>query len=135
MTAASGVGAPASAPAPKSPLGLRLPPFRNLCLCSHRKPFGRQACLSACRLRTLSGASFRFKECESFFYQPVADAPVLATHPQLRIDRAGSCSWDSRTRRCIMLAPHKEPCLTANLFSAAGKGPRFEPVDGDGSPV
>ena len=67
------------------------------------------------------------KECESFFYQPVADAPILATHPQLRMDRAGSCGWDSRTRRCVILAPHKEACLTALLFSAAGKGPRFEP--------
>ena len=25
--------------------------------------------------------------------------------------RSGSCGWDARVRRCVILPPHKEPCL------------------------
>ena len=38
--------------------------------------------------------------------------------------RSGSCGWDARVRRCVILPPHKEPCLLA------GKGQSVQSIKG-----
>lgn len=67
--------------------------------------------VNAFALRKTCNAFRNKRDCDQhFFFDPegkgLGDMAAAGTPA-----KSGSCSWDLKIKRCVILPPHKEPCL------------------------
>ena len=90
--------------------------------------------MNAFLLRKNCNAFKNRPDCEKhYYYAPPTDAPPTSSMRGMPVPggssgapRVGSCGWDMRIRRCVILPPQKEPCNLFGMSVAKAAAPSRE---------